>query len=283
MLPLRALKVLSPRALVAGMGGGIRSLQRNFAIAAALARRELTSRHAGQFLGVIWVIGQPLFLMLLFLFIFGVVFSQRMGGTVDMPRDYTVYILSGLVPWLSFMPTLITTCMSVSSNGNLVKQFTIDPEMFPLKDVLTTFVFWMVGVVVVLVYMLIAYRSLPWTVVLLPVAALIQFVTAIGFGWALSALSVFVRDIRELMQMATTAGIYVLPIVYLPAWVPEAFRPILYLNPFSYMIWVYQDVLYFGHIQHPWAWVIAAGVAATSFVLGYRIFRKLKPYFATYL
>jgi lipopolysaccharide transport system permease protein len=282
-IPLRMLAVMSPRSLYIGAEGGVQSVIKNLPLAATLARRELSRRHAGQFLGAIWAIGQPLFLMLLFLFIFGIVFKQRMGGTVELPRDYAVYILSGLVPWLSFQPTLITTCTSITGNGNLIKQFTIDSAVFPLKDVLVTFVFWAVGIAVVLFYTLAIFRSLPWTLLLLPVAAVIQFVTAIGFGWALASLSVFVRDIREVMQIATTAGIYILPIVYLPNWVPPLFRPFLYLNPFSYLIWVYQDTLYFGRLEHPWAWVMAAGVAALSFILGSRAFRRMKPYFAAYL
>ena len=221
--------------------------------------------------------------MLLFLFIFGIVFKQRIGGTLELPRNYTVYILSGLVAWLSFQPTLTATCHSVISNGNLIKQFTVNSEVFPLKDILVTFVFWAVGISVVFMYTLTIYKSLPWTVVLLPVAALIQYVTAIGFGWALASLSVFVRDIREIVQMATTAGMYVLPIVYMPDWVPGLFRPILYLNPFSYMIWVYQDTLYFGRVEHPWAWVVAAAMAAFSFILGHAVFRRMKPHFATYV
>lgn len=282
-LPLRLAALFQPMSILSGIADGIRSITRNFPLATALARRELTTRHSGQFLGAFWAMGQPLFLMLLYVFVFAVVFKQRIGGTFELPLDYTIYILSGLVPWLTIMPALSVTCQSVTANGQLVKQFTIDPELFPLKDVLITFVFWTVGVGVIALYTLVRYQSLPWTYVLLPVALLIQFTTAIGFGLMLSSLTVFVRDLRELVQMLTTAGMYVLPVVYLPQWVPAAFRPILYANPFSYMVWVYQDVFYFGRIEHPYAWVVSAAIACLALAFGQRIFRRLQPYFTTYL
>jgi len=282
-LPFRAIGLFSPFLMVEGLLAAARSVRRNLALAAALARRELTSRHAGQFLGALWAVGQPLFLMMLFVFIFGVVFGQRIGGTVEMPRDYTIYILSGLVPWLSFIPGLVTSCQSVLGNGHLVKQFTIDAEMFTLKDTLLTLVFWVVGMAVIAVYTLVVNHSLPWTYVLIPVALFFQFSIGLGLGWAISAVTVFVRDMREFMQMASTAGIYTLPIVYLPHWIPEIFRPFIYMNPFSYMIWVYQDILYFGRIEHPWAWVVSLAFSLLSLTFGLRIFQRLRPYFATYI
>ena len=283
VLPVRLLAALRPSRVAAGLAGAIRSIRRNMPLAATLARRELTTRHAGQFLGMLWVVGQPLFLMMVFVFIFGVVFVQRIGDSLELPRDYTIYILSGLVPWMSFMPGLITTSWSVVGNGALVKQVSIDPEMFPLKDVLVTFVFWVVGVSVIALYTLSKYHEVPWTYLLLPAALLIQFSIALGLGWLLSSLTVFVRDLREFVQMLSVVGVYILPVVFLPQWVPGFFRPLLYFNPFSYMIWVYQDVFYFGRLEHPHAWLVSGGFAILCLTLGHRVFRRLRPYFSTYL
>jgi lipopolysaccharide transport system permease protein len=74
-----------------------------------------------------------------------------------------------------------------------------------------------------------------------------------------------------------SAGIYLLPVFYLPTWVPNLFRPLIYLNPFSHIIWCYQDVLYYGRFEHPWAWVVTLIFNFLIFSLGYRLFCKLKP------
>ncbi|MFM9975734.1 MAG: ABC transporter permease [Beijerinckiaceae bacterium] len=249
----------------------------------AMAKRDIGSRYAGQVLGTFWAVGHPLFQMAVMVFVFGVVFQQKIGGTYDMPLDYTVYILCGLAAWLSLAPVLATSATSVTSNANLIKQFTFDARVLPAKEIIVGSLVWVVSVGIVIVYTLAVYRSVPWTYVLLPVVTAIHFMTAMGCAWALSALSVFLRDVKDVVTLVNTAMLYLLPVVYLPTWVPEIFRPIIYLNPFSYLIWIYQDVLYFGRIEHPWAWLVSSLFAIFLFTSGYRLFRRLKPMFGSAL
>ncbi len=249
----------------------------------AMTRREITSRYAGQAFGALWAIGHPLFQMGLLVFVFGVVFQQRIGGTHELPRDYTIYILSGLSAWLSFSPILSTATTSITGNANLIKQFTFDARVLPVKDVAINAIVWLVSVSLVAFYTLVRDQSLPWTYVLLPVAGILHALTALGCAWALAAIGVFFRDIKDFVVLAATGMVYVLPIVYLPAWVPALFKPIIYLNPFSSLIWVYQDVLYFGRIEHPLAWIVALMFALLTFTSGYRLFRRLRPMFGSAL
>ncbi len=255
----------------------------NYGLLYAMARRELVSRYSGQALGVFWAIGHPLFQMALLVFVFGVVFKQRIGGTHELPRDYTIYILSGLSAWLSFSPILSTSPTSISGNGNLIKQFTFDARILPVRDVLVHSVVWFVSIGLVALYTLIKDGGLPWTYILLPAVGALHALTAMGCSWALGAIGVFFRDIKDVIVLVSTGMMYVLPVVYLPAWVPALFKPIIYLNPFSSLIWVYQDVLYFGRIEHPLAWLMALVFALVAFTSGYRMFRRLRPMFGSAL
>ncbi|MBM3523785.1 MAG: hypothetical protein FJX57_12565 [Alphaproteobacteria bacterium] len=74
-----------------------------------------------------------------------------------------------------------------------------------------------------------------------------------------------------------------LPLFYLPAMVPAGFRPVLYLNPFSHLIWCYQDVFYFGRFEHPVSWLVTASISLVSLLAGVRIFSRLKPAFGNVL
>jgi lipopolysaccharide transport system permease protein len=105
----------------------------------------------------------------------------------------------------------------------------------------------------------------------------------IGLAYLLSAIGVYFRDLKDFAQLFATAGVYLIPAFYMPDWVPSLVQPLLYLNPFSYPIWCFQDVLYFGGFQHPWAWVATTLLSVTLFAVGYRVFRQLKPGFGTVL
>ena len=243
----------------------------------AMARRELSDRYAGQAFGLMWAVAHPLFQIALYIFIFAFVFRARMGGTADLPRDYTTYLLSGLVAWLGFQEAMMKSCTAISSNASLVKQVVFPLEILPVKGVLAALFPQLVSLLVLIAYVLVVHGSLPVTYALLPLLIVLQLMAMIGVAYVLSVVGVYFRDIKDFVQVFAMAGVYLLPVVYLPEWVPEIFKPLVYLNPFSYLIWCYQDALYFGRIVHPEAWTFTVVASVLTFVIGYRVFRKLKP------
>lgn len=248
-----------------------------------MARREIADRYAGQAFGIFWAIGHPVFMIGLYIFIFSFVFRQKIGGTVDLPLDYTSYILTGMVAWLGFQESMIKSCAAITSNSSLVKQVVFPLEILPVKGVLASFFPQLISLLILISYVLITNRSLPVTYALLPVLIVLQLMAMMGLAYLLSSLSAYLRDTKDIVQLFATAGVYLMPVFYLPAWVPPIFKPFLYLNPFSYMIWCYQDALYYGGFRHPYAWGVNVLISLFLFVAGYRLFRKLKIGFGNVL
>lgn len=242
-----------------------------------MARREVSDRYAGQVLGIFWAFCHPIFIISLYVFIFAFVFKQKIGGTNEMPLDYTAYLLSGIVAWLSIQEGLVKSCTIITSNAALVKQTVFPLEVLIIKSMLVSLFPQVVSLVLLLVYVLVTYGGLHLTYLLLPLLVIVQMIGMIGVAFLLAPIGAYIRDLKDVVLLFATAGIYLLPVFYLPTWVPELFRPILYLNPFSYIIWCYQDVLYYGRFEHPWAWVVAPVFNLVLFGAGYRLFRKLKP------
>jgi lipopolysaccharide transport system permease protein len=262
---------------------GLSLLWRQRGLVWAMAKRELVDRYAGQMLGSFWAIAHPLLLMAVYLFVFGYVLRVRVGGTAEMPRDYTVYLLSGIVPWLALSEALNKASVAVTSNANLVKQVVFPLEVLPVKGVVASILTQFTGLAVLTIYILVTDRSLPATYALVPVALALQVVTMTGLALVLASVGVFVRDLKDIVQVVTLVGAYLVPVFYLPAMVPESFRPLLYLNPFTYLIWCWQDVCYYGRIEHPAAWLVATAIAMAVFTVGWRMFRRLKPLFGNAL
>ena len=78
-----------------------------------------------------------------------------------------------------------------------------------------------------------------------------QLLAMVGVALLFSAIAVFFRDLKDVLNLYCLVALFLMPVVYLPGWVPAMFQPLMWANPFTYMAWVYQDVIYFGRIEHP--------------------------------
>lgn len=248
-----------------------------------MAKREMASEHAGKHLGRFWGIFQPLALLAVYAFVYGVVFRAKIGGTYELPRNFTIYLLSGLVPWFAFQLCMSKAASVIPANAAFVKQVIFDLNVLPIATALFAFLPLALGMVFIGAYTLVDYHTLPWTYLALPPVLVLEFFAMSGVAFGLAALGVFVRDVRDVVQLAAIVLIFLMPIVYLPGSVPAAFDPLLWLNPFTYMVYVFQDVLYFGRIQHPVSWIAFGIGSLLAFSWGYRLFRRVRPYFANVL
>jgi lipopolysaccharide transport system permease protein len=248
-----------------------------------LTRREISDRYAGQVFGLFWTIGHPLMVTLIYIFIFGFVFRARMGGTLDMPLDYTSYLLAGIIPWLMFQEVMGKSSMVIVSNANVVKQVIFPIEVLPIKIVLASLVTESVFLLLMSAYSLIISHGILWTYTFLPVLVFFQTIALIGVSYLFSSVGVYFRDLKDFVQVFLSVAVFIMPVLYLPESIPSVIRPILYLNPLSYIVWCYQDALYFGSFLHPWAWVIFIGGSVFIFIYGYRVFRRLKVMFGNVL
>ena len=248
-----------------------------------MAVREISSEHQGKRLGTFWGIFQPLFLLLVYALIYGVVFKAKIGSTYELPRNFSIYLLSGLVPWFAFLLSMTKATGAIAGNAQLVKTVVFKLDILPVAAVLASSMSLLIGLGFVAVFTLATYGSLPWTYVLLPVVVFVQLVAMTGVSFVLAALGALIRDVRDFVQLAAIVLIFLLPIVYLPSQVPSAFSPLLWLNPFTYMVYCYQDVIYYGRLQHPYSWLAFALWSSFVLAAGYRLFTRLTPHFADVL
>ncbi len=258
-------------------------LTRHRRLTLELAKREIGERYSGQFFGTFWAIGHPLALILIYVFIFAYVFRTRVGGTLDMPLNYTSYMLAGLIPWLAFQESMTKSGTVIVANANLVKQVIFPIEVLPVKGVIATLATQIIFLALLTAYNLFTYHKLLWTFALLPLLFLVQALAMIGASYLLSSVGAYFRDVKDFVQVFCSVAFFILPILYLPESVPTAVRVVLFVNPFSYMVWCYQDILYFGRFVHPWSWAAFVGTSLFVFVLGYRVFRKMKVMFGNVL
>ena len=261
----------------------VRVIRRNLPLVREMAIRDIKGGHAAHGLGALWVFIQPIVVVTTFMLIFGVVIGTKIAVTTTFPGDYTSYILVGLTPWLLMANALGRATNAFSGNANLVKQVVFPIETLPVASIVACFVIFVPSFTLMLGYKLLVGGGLSWLALLLPLVLVMHALMCVGLTLLLSVTTPFLRDIREFVTMYMAVSMYFTPAIYLPDWVPAMVRPMLYLNPFSYVVWVYQDTLFFGEFRHPFAWGVFAVMAVGLFISGIVVFRRVKPYLGNVL
>ena len=157
------MSLLSARPHLDAFGELLGLLARHRQLTWAMTRREISDRYAGQVLGTLWAVGHPLVLMAVYIFIFGYVLRLKIGGTLELPLDYTAYLLAGLIPWMAFQESMAKGATAIVGNANLVKQVVFPVEVLPVKGVLASFSTQLVATAPLAAYVLATHGSLPWT------------------------------------------------------------------------------------------------------------------------
>lgn len=259
------------------------SAVKNRQLVSEMVLRDLKSAHASHSFGAFWLFLHPILLVGTFMLIFGVVIGSRLAMGSTFPGDYTAYILAGLMPWFMTSSALGRAPNVLISNSNLVKQVIFNVEILPVAQTLAVFVTFAPAMLLLLAYLVFISQSLSALALLLPLVLLLHALLCLGIMLLLSVTTPFIKDIREVVAVFISISMYATPAMYLPDWVPAVIRPILYLNPFSYMVWVYQDMLFFGEFRHGFAWIVFSVMSLISFLLGLYVFRRLKPYLGNVL
>ena len=261
------------------MFSNLGSLLRYRGLIQSLVARELKARYRGSVLGFVWSFVNPLLLLSIYSFVFTTVMRNN-----DDPqtRPFAVFLFCGLLPWTWFSASLTEATSSLISGGNLIKKVLFPAEVLPIVSVLANMVHFLLGLLVLAAFM-VAFRhfpdaaSLPW----FPVVVAVQLVFTLGLSFALSALTVHFRDVRDLLTNALTLWFFATPIIY-PYFMPSVsrFLVLFRLNPFYHLAVSYQEILFFGQFGHVRSLLLLAALSVVVFLSGYWLFDRMRDSFA---
>lgn len=250
---------------------------RHRALLTEMMRREMRERAIGQSFGGFWIFAQPIIVTLAYVTVFAFVFNGRAKFSQDGSGDYVVYLLSGLIPWLVTSEVLGRASFAVSGNPGYVKQMVFPVEVLPVRLFGPAIVMQALATCVLVGYDLFTGRGFSFTWLLWPLALIIELAVLLGLAYALAAIGVFFRDIREIIQLYLTVGLFISPILYPLDAAPTALRVLAYLNPITPVILMFQDLMIHRALAHPLSWIAAACLALVAIQLGYGLFRRLRP------
>jgi len=193
--------------------------------------REFLIRYKQTSIGVLWAILQPVSLMLLFTFIFGVVLN-----IVQKDYPFTLFYFAGVLPWTFFSGATNFAVTSLSGNFNLVTKIYFPREIIPLSGVAINFIDYLIGLAVYCLMLLFYRIPLTWNFFwMIPLLGmLIMYTTSVSL--LLAALNVYYRDVKLASTFLLQFLFFATPVIYSVDAVDNRWKTLLFLNPLTFIV-----------------------------------------------
>lgn len=254
-----------------------------------LAKNDIRKRFAGSYLGVIWAFVQPVITVLLYWFVFEKGLNSKatdLRTGIEIP--FVLWLMAGLVPWFYFQEAMNGGTGVLMEYSYLVKKVVFRIDTLPVVKIISALfthlffvafaivLFWLMGYAPDLYTLQVIYYSV----------CMIVLIT--GLVYATAAVTVFFKDMKEVVGIVLQIGIWVTPIMWnfeSVTQIPEWGKSILQLNPMYYVVAGYRDALInkIAFWEHPGMTIYFWVFTLVVLILGTSVFKRLRPHFADVL
>lgn len=256
-------------------------IRANSALVWSLAKNDFKTRYAGSYLGIVWAFIQPIITVCVYWFVFTV--GMGMGDMEGVP--YSLWLLSGLVPWFYFSDGLTGGTNAMLEYSYLVKKVVFDIDILPFVKMLSaTFIHSFFLLFTVILFIITGH---PYNIHYLQLLyySFCVFMLNLSLSYITCAVVIFFRDLSQIIGIILQIGVWLTPILWQLDMIKGGLKYIFYLNPIYYIVLGYRDSLIhraglFGRWQLAiYFWV----VVLVLFFLGRKLFRRLQVHFADVL
>jgi ABC-2 type transport system permease protein len=217
---------------------GRRELLRN------LISSDIRIQYKGSALGIVWSMLSPAFTLGIFFLVFSVFLKNGIP-------NFVIYLFAGLVVWNMFFAGVMSATSVIVDRAGLVKKVSFPREILPLSNVGSAVVYFAIQLGVLGLFTAALQHAPDWKFLLvLPLAfANLYFFTA-AVGIVMSAMTVYLRDIKHLTAVALQLWFYLTPVVYsyenslAPALHKHGLTALYFMNPLTLIVLTFQRTFY---------------------------------------
>jgi lipopolysaccharide transport system permease protein len=237
--------------------------------------RDIKVKYKQSLLGAGWAVIQPLFTMLIFTLFFG-----RLANVPSDGVPYPVFSYAALLPWTLFASSISLAANSLVSNSGMINKVYFPRVALPVSSVFSGLLDFAIASVLLVALMIYYQVPFTWPLFLLPVLVGLLVVLSTGVGMFLAALQVRYRDIKYVLPFVVQIWLFVTPVIYPMALVPEQFRPLMALNPVAGIIDGFRACVFPSRSFDFPLLGISVAVTLAVFMLGITYFRRTERWFA---
>ncbi|GBC85721.1 Teichoic acid translocation permease protein TagG [bacterium HR11] len=258
------------------MGQALRQLWNARALVYVLVVRELKARYRGSVLGFLWSLMNPLLMLAIYGLVFAFILEQRDPSM----SPYVLYLASGLLPWMWLSSSVLQSCTAILDGSALIRKVVFPAEVLPIVYILSNGVHFVLSLLIYLAFAVAFHLRLHVSLISLPLIVAAQLIFTTALGLVLSALTVYFRDLRDLVGNLLTLWFFSSPVIYsmdLPAIRRSAaLATLLRFNPATHLLESYHAVLFYGRWPDWSTWAVFTAGALLMFGAAYGFFHRLR-------
>jgi lipopolysaccharide transport system permease protein len=240
-----------------------------------LVHKDFTVRYRNMSLGMLWSLLNPLVMMGVLWFVFTRIYANKIP-------NFAAFVMCGLVPYNVFALSWLNGTLSLVENIGLIKRVPVPREIIPISSVLGNCVNMSSQVLLLLVLVALTSgvnRHWGWLAFVWP----LEIVFVMGLALIFSALNVYLRDVRYVVESANVVLFWLVPIFYDFSNIPAQYKDIYQYNPVAAVVLASRNILLDGVAPNPVLLARLAGSSIFMFVAGLLVFRRLRTGFYNYL
>lgn len=239
--------------------------------------KDFKIRYRNMSLGVFWSLLNPLVLMGALTFVFTKVFPN------NQIENFPIFVLCGLVPFNFFTVAWQNGTISVSNSAGLIKRVPVPREIVPIATVLSNCVHLGIQIALLLALVVIFGRGVTIQWLWLPLVWTLEILFVCGITLITSALDVYIRDVRYVVESTCTLLFWLVPVFYSLSVVPQSYVNVYQFNPIAALILALRNILMEGVAPSTTLLLKLAFTSTLVFAVGLLLFNRLKRHFFDYL
>jgi ABC-type polysaccharide/polyol phosphate export permease len=248
-----------------------------FFLLRSLILKDFRTRYRNMSLGILWSLVNPLVMMGVMTFVFTKIYP------LTTSQNYPVFVLCGLVPFNFFSLAWANGTTSIIDNAQLIKRLPVPRETLPIASVMGNAVHLAIQVALLLVTALVLGTGINRYWLWLPLLWACELIFVLGCALLCSALDVYVRDMRYVVESACLVLFWLVPIFYDLSRVRPEYADIYQFNPIAALVLALRNIILEG--KAPRAVLLSKLFFVSCFMLGlgWSVFRRLNRRFYDYL
>lgn len=248
-----------------------------------LVKKDIENRYKGSILGILWSLIVPILMLVIYTFVFSEVFQAKWNIDTTNKFEFALVLFCGLSTFNLLSEVMSRSATLIASNTNYVKKVIFPLEILPVTITLSALFNCIISFLILIVANGVLNKEVSYTLWQFPLVLIPLIVMSVGVSYIISAIGVYLKDVANIISVLVMVLMYMSPVFFPLSSVPENFRVICEVNPLTFIIENFRNVVLFGTSINLAFYVKSCIAASIFYLIGYVVFKRSKAGFADVL